>query len=198
MCIMNLKNLLIIIGICGTVFTAAGQNSSTVSRAYEPSEQYPFGRPNPKAPKELAQFAFMIGQCDCIDSIRLVPGNPKWTVMKSTWDGKYTLNGTAIQDGGTNERFNPLNIRVYDSKQKKWIVTYFSTPWYSSGVWKGKKEGNKMVMRKPTKSPNGMKGENRLTFYNINKNGFSWKGEFVSEDGTIVFPFWKITCKKIK
>ena len=195
---MNLKSWLVFSGLLFWGFAAIGQNIRTLGNAYAPSKAHPFGRPNPKAPKEITQFAFIVGQCDCIDSIRLVPGDPKWTIMKSTWDGKYIMNGTAIQDGGPNDRFNPLNIRVYDPKQQKWIVTYFSTPRYSSGVWKGKKEGKTMVMRKPTTSPTGHKGENRLTFYNISDKGFSWKGEFVSEDGKIVYAFWKIQCTKVK
>ncbi|OJJ22196.1 hypothetical protein BKI52_09155 [marine bacterium AO1-C] len=195
---MNLKSLLIFGGLFLLGFAAIGQGIRTTGNQYEPSKKYPFGRPNPTAPKEITQFAFMVGQCDCVDSIRLVPGDPKWTIMKSTWDGKYIMNGTAIQDGGPNGRFNPLNIRIYDEKQQKWVVTYFTTPKYGSGVWKGKKEGNKMIMRQASTSPNGRKGENRLTFYNISKNGFSWKGEFVSEDGTVAYAFWKIQCTKVK
>lgn len=180
-----------------TITITQAQSIRAKGNEYEANKQYPFGRPHPKAPTELKQFSFMIGHCNCEDSIRS-PANNQWQKLKSTWDGKYIMNGTAIQDGGTNERFNPMNIRVFDSKKKKWMVTYFSTPAYNSGVWEGKKEGNKMIMRKPTTAPNGMKGENRLTFYNISKQGFSWKGEFVSEDGSVVYAFWKIKCKKVK
>jgi hypothetical protein len=37
---------------------------------YAPSPAYPFGRPHPDAPPKLEQFAFMVGEFDCVDEIR--------------------------------------------------------------------------------------------------------------------------------
>lgn len=192
---------IIIISFCLFVTYAFSGNAQTIrakGNTYEPSKQFPFGRPNPKAPAELRQFAFMVGQCDCVDSIRNASTKNQWQSRNRVWDGKYIMNGTAIQDGQSSDKLNSLNIRVYDPKTKQWMVTFIANPTYNSGVWKGKKEGEKMIMRKAFTTSNGVKGESRLTFYNISKQGFSWKGEFVSDDGTIVYAFWKIHCKKIK
>ena len=50
----------------------------------------------------------------------------------------------------------------------------------------------------PQKAPNGMDGFSRLTFYDINDDGFKWIGEWVDEAGQITYPFWKIDCTKRK
>ena len=41
-----------------------------------------------------------------------------------------------------------------------------------------------------------MDGFYRLTFSDINSEGYQWAGEWVSKDETVVFPTWKISCTK--
>jgi hypothetical protein len=41
-----------------------------------------------------------------------------------------------------------------------------------------------------------MDGKYKITFYNISKRGFDWLGEWVTPDETIMYPTWKIFCKK--
>jgi hypothetical protein len=54
-----------------------------------------------------------------------------------------------------------------------------------------------MTLYKPQKATNGFDGYSRLTFYDISDSGYKWRGEWVSEDESVVFPFWKIDCKKL-
>ena len=46
------------------------QTAAEVDVTYAPSPAYPNGRMNPDAPPEVAQFAFMVGEFDCIDEMR--------------------------------------------------------------------------------------------------------------------------------
>jgi len=157
---------------------------------YEPSLLHPYGKLNPKAPSETAQFAFIIGEFDCDDKI-INPQNGKWIERKIVWNSKYFLNGSGIQDSFWGNPTVASGTRIFDKKKGKWIVNYFQTfPDYFAGVWEGKKEGEKMIMRAP-------RGENesRLTFHNIKKDGFDWIGETVTKDGKAK-PFWIITCKR--
>jgi len=64
---------------------------------YEPSVLHPFGLPNPDAPKEITDFAPMIGICDCKSIARNPDGTWKDT-LDMTWKFKYIMNGTAVQD----------------------------------------------------------------------------------------------------
>ena len=49
------------------------------STSYSPSPAYPYGWTNSEAPAELGQFAFMIGEFDCVDTIR----RAKWRRLSS-------------------------------------------------------------------------------------------------------------------
>jgi len=165
---------------------------------YDPSPQYPFGRPNPDAPSELAEFHFMVGQNKCVEE-RRNSSNGDWISASRSWDAHYYLNGFAIMDSGHSGKSWNGNLRAYDVNNNEWHVTFFSMPVYSSGVWKGLKEGNKIVLKQPQKAPgSGVEGVSRLTFSNISDAGFEWIGEWVSSDGSVVYPFWKISCQKIQ
>lgn len=166
---------------------------------YEASDAHPFGRVNPKAPDQIKDYSMLIGSCDCLSTQR----NPSGTfqdTLKSQWEFKYILNGMAIQDVTLkSDGSSSSSIRQYNADSARWYVTYFAgaaanpTP----KTWAGKaREGSTMVLFADQKAPNGMQGNSRLTFYDISEKGFKWKGEWLSKDGTIVFPFWMIECKK--
>ncbi len=149
---------------------------------YAPSPAYPFGHPNPGAPAELAQFAFMVGEFDCVDEIRQSDGSR--TRFRAIWSARYFLNGFGIQDEYWTPRFFTSNLRIFDPKTGKWQVTFFRMPGYQSGVWQGVWEGDRMVMRQGerTSGPG-------LTFYNITPGGFDWHSGGES-------PGWTSSCKR--
>lgn len=163
---------------------------------YEPGVINPFGRPNPAAPEELAQFHFMVGENDCSEE-RLNSATQQWERSARTWDAHYTMNGFAILDTGRSGSTSNGNMRIFDPLSGQWQVHFFSMPVYGSGIWTGGMEQDKMVLRQPQKAPGtDFDGVSRLTFFNISDQGFSWIGEWVSEDGSVVIPFWRISCWK--
>ncbi len=167
------------------------------SLLYEPSAQYPFGRANPEAPKELAQFDFMVGRNDCTEQ-RVNNATGEWLESTRSWDAYYFMNGHAIRDEGRSGATTNGNIRVYDAASDEWVVTFFSAPVYSSGAWRGKMEGEEIVLRQAQKAPGtDFDGFSTLTFSNISAAGFDWSGVWVSEDGSVEFPFWRIQCQKL-
>jgi hypothetical protein len=138
----------------------------------------------------------MIGNNDCVDE-RLNNATGEWDKSNRTWDAHYYMNGYAISDTGWSGQTSNGNIRIFDAASQRWQVQFFSMPTYSSGVWAGGMEGDKMVLRKPQKAPGrDLDGFSRLTFSNISAEGFNWEGAWVSEDESVVFPFWKISCRK--
>lgn len=164
--------------------------------AFEPGPAYPYGRPNPEAAPELSQFAFIIGANDCNEE-RLNQATGEWIENQRSWDGYYTMNGHAIRDTGRSGATTNANIRLYDSVTGQWRVTFFSMPVYGTGTWSGGMEGENMVLRLPQKAPGtDIDGFSTLTFSNISDTGFDWSGVWVSADGEVEFPFWRISCTK--
>ena len=166
--------------------------------SYEPSTRYPFGRPHPDAPAELQQFAFMVGKNDCTEE-RLDNASGEWIPGTRTWDAHYFINGNAIRDSGRSGSATNGNIRIFDTASGQWHVTYFSTPVYGSGVWSGGLVEDRLELEQPQKAPGtDLDGINRLTFFNMTDSSLDWKGEWVSLDGSAVFPYWRISCEKVE
>jgi len=186
--------------LCMTILALFGCNSSAWRASgllYEPNDEYPFGRPNPAAPTELAQFGFIIGANDC-DEQRLNNATGDWDNSNRSWDAYYYMNGFAITDMGRSGSATNGNIRLFDSAEQLWKVTFFSMPAYSTGTWVGGMEEGNMVLRQAQKAPGtDFDGFSRLTFSNISTNGFDWDGEWESIDGSTVVPFWRMQCQKV-
>jgi len=75
---------------------------------------------------------------------------------------------------------------------------FFSAPAYSSSTWRGKMDGENLVLRQPQKAPGtDFGGFSTLTFSDVSAQGFDWVGEWISEDGSVVFLFWRTQCRKV-
>ena len=192
-----MKHYLGLIVVLFGVISVSAQSSDWQS--YEPSEENPFGNINPDAAIQITDYRPMIGFCDCKNSRRGQDGTWPDTTDK-VWLFEYALNGTAIQDHTWEDGIYATSIRQFHVDSNVWVVSYSAFPGVSTkrGVWIGGKVGDDIILEKPQKAPNGMDGISRLTFYNISDHGFDWKGEWVNDEQGIVFPFWKIWCKKRK
>lgn len=166
--------------------------------SYETSKEFPYGKINPAAPVQLAEFAPMIGICDCTSETRNPDGT--WNKPESmTWTFKYIMNGLAIQDETSkNDGTQAGSIRQYHTDSSKWVVHYYSSTAvpFILPAWTGEKKNDKIILYRDQKAPNGMEGFYRLTFYDITDTGYKWAGEWVNVDESIVYPTWKIDCKK--
>ena len=116
------------------------------------------------------------------------------------WKFKYIMNGTAIQDELWRENGQMAgSIRLFHPDSAKGVVTYYSSGPFKTTypTWTGTKATeDSIVLTMPQKAPNGMEGSSRLTFYNMSSSYFDWKGEWASDDATIVYPFRMISCAK--
>ena len=164
---------------------------------YVVSKENPFGKYNPKAPKQLKDYQDLIGECNCNSTSRNPDGT--WAKpIKMIWRWKYIMNGMAVQDETIKEDGNNSgSIRQYNIDSLRWYVHYYTTKAATPKLrsWSGNKnnEGN-IVLYLDQKAPNGTEGFSRLTFYDIDKKGYKWIGEWVDKTETVVFPFWKIEC----
>lgn len=175
--------------------------SSVFSQAeYEPNNQNPFGLPNPEAPEEIKDYQPLIGICDCKSIRRNAEG--EWTEpIEMSWEFKYILNGMAIQDQTLKEDgIHSGSIRQFDMENSTWNVHYFTSGKQPANLpsWQGGMQDGDIVLYRSQKSPNGNEGKYKITFSEISEEGFNWLGQWVSLDGSVKYPTWKIECKKRK
>ena len=167
---------------------------------YDPSKAYPFGRPNPEAPEAIKDFHPLIGNCECEYTIRNQAG--EWSdTLKMQWRFKYIMNGWAVQDETlAHDGTHAGSIRQYSTDKEQWFVHYYTTVSVVEPlpIWKGNKEGDAIVLYRKQKAPNGMDGMYRITFYEMSDKGFKWKGEWVDDKATIVYPVYRIDCQKMQ
>ena len=166
---------------------------------YEVSAEHPFGLPNPEAPAEILDFAPLIGLCECISESRNPDGN--WAKpVNMLWKFKYIMNGMAIQDETLKEDGKHAgSIRQFIADSAQWYVHYYSSNLPSTilPAWEGNKEENgDIILYRDQTAPNGMEGDYKITFSEISADGFNWLGAWVNKDRNIVYPTWKISCKK--
>ncbi len=168
---------------------------------YEPSAENPYGKLNPDAPEQTADFAPLIGTCRCKSVARLDQTTWGDTVMMN-WTFKYIMNGMAVQDQTLKEDgLHSGSIRQYNADSLSWYVHYYSsnfaTPTLSA--WGGNKtENGDIVLYKDQTAPNGMEGYYRITFSDMSEDGFNWLGEWVDKAETIRYPTWRIYCDKLE
>jgi len=160
---------------------------------YDSSSEHLFGQLNPDAPAETQQFHFMIGKFKCQDSL-LINGN--WKQSVATWESGYILNGFGIKDTYRNDNYAGTSIRFFNTSKKKWDVYFFGMPGEHTGLWEGEELDGKMIMKQKRTGSNEENLESRLTFYNIDKNSFEWKGELWNLDQGIATENWKIKAQR--
>lgn len=166
---------------------------------YEVSPAHPYGLPNPAAPPQILDFAPLIGSCECISESRNPDGS--WgQPVDMIWRFKYIMNGMAVQDETLKtDGKHAGSIRQFIADSSQWYVHYYSANLPSTVLpaWEGNKtESGDIVLYRDQKAPNGMEGAYKITFSEISSDGFNWLGAWVSKDESIVYPTWKISCKK--
>ena len=176
-------------------------SSDAQQYTYEPSVDHPFGKYNPDAPKQVQDFAPLIGECEC-NSISRKQDQTWAEPVKMIWRWKYIMNGMAVQDETLKEDGSHSgSIRQFIQDSSKWYVHYYSSgsPSTTLPTWEGgQNENGDVILYREQKAPNGTDGYYKLNFTNISEEGFNWLGEWVNKTETFSYPTWKIECKKIK
>lgn len=182
-----------------TIFLFLISFASFAQYKYDTSEAFPFGKPNPEAPQQIKDFKDLIGECNCKSTNRKSDGT--WNKpVNMVWRWKYIMNGMGVQDETLKaDGAHSGSIRQFIADSSKWYVHYYSSksPSTTLSTWTGnKKENGNIVLYREQKAPNGADGFYRLTFYDISKSGYKWIGEWIDTTEKIVYPTWKIECKK--
>jgi hypothetical protein len=163
----------------------AKEDSQTMER-----NEHGYGKPNPNAPQELSQFAFLIGKRSGDAKLKREDGT--WENLKALWEGRYILDGYAIADEYrmTTPKGELLvlgiNLRSYDAKKKAWNLKWLNA---LAGTWTdlGPEElggvvADGKVISYRMKEPVARHAFTRATYSNISADHFTWRGDR-SDDG---------------
>ena len=154
---------------------------------------------NKNSLKQLMAYDDFIGTCNCTSIRRGTQGEWQDT-LKLRWKWSYIMEGKGVKDEGwyiSNGKKNHFtSIRVYDTLNKHWYVTYFTPELRSTPeTWIGGTQGKEIVLKKDQETPQGPM-QSVLTFSNISSKGFSWEGKIMNTAKEVNYPFWKIWCLK--
>lgn len=137
-----------------------------------------YGKLNPDAPPETAQFAFIIGKWDC--KTRFMNPQGEHGEGRATWTGYYILDGWAIQDdwvpaapGG--KALQGTNIRSFNPKTEKWDNRWLPAGSLQWVYYESEQVGETMVMTGGEGRDSRGEYVDRNTFYEITANGWRWR-----------------------
>lgn len=187
--------------------TAFAQSSNKVTQRntgnMKPEKEY--GKPNPKAPLELSQFSFIIGNWQCDARVKGADG--KWERYLATWNGRYILDGYVIADeyrmtdlaGGLI--VHGMNFRSYNTEKKTWVMKWLSATgsfWMDLGPESlgGVRVDSETVTFK-LKDATDSDVLSRVTFSNIAQSRFTWSSERSSDHGKTWSEFMVIEAKRV-
>jgi len=160
---------------------------------------YPdYGTPNPNAPRELSQFAFLIGSWRCESSVKGPDG--EFRTYPATWVARYILDGYVIADefrqlGPAGEVAQiGQNYRCFNADKKTWCIQWLDA---LDATWLelGPEDLGGVVVRGGTitykhRRPRGRVGRLfplnslfRLTYEGISENHFTWRAELSTDGG---------------
>ena len=160
----------------------------------EPGQQG-YGQPNPNAPPQLAQFAFLIGNWTC--EIRVKRPDGGFDTHTATLIGRYVLDGYAIEDvyrqwneAGELIRFG-ATYRSYDARANSWVMKWqdaLTSQWIELGPADlgGVQVGDTAITFQHRYPPDILV---RLTFLDIAREGFTQEAGVSTDGGTT----WELT-----
>lgn len=155
------------------------------------SREPEYGTPNPSAPPELSQFAFIIGEWRC--DVRVKGEDGTWQTYHATWVGRYILDGYVIADEYqmANQAgelvVHGMNIRSYSVEKNTWIMRWLDGT-RSFWVELGPEELGGVHVNPNTITFNlidrfAPDAISRVTFSNMSADHFAWREEKSLDEG---------------
>lgn len=166
----------------------ASETAQEGSQAMHPAQQA-YGKPNPNAPPELSQFAFLIGRWRCDARIKGEDG--AWQPFQATWVGRYILDGYVIADEfrmtAPDGKLVMLgqNYRSYNSEKKAWVLKWqeaLTATWLDLGPAElgGVQVTDNSITYQAWFLPDVL---HRMSYLNISADHFTWRGEASTDGG---------------
>jgi hypothetical protein len=134
---------------------------------------------NPAAPKETAQFRFLVGNWDCKTRFMKADGK-SYAEGTARWNGYYILDGWAIQDDWISAQpdgteGHGTNIRSFNPKTGKWDNRWLPAGSLQWKYYQSEQVGDTMVMTGGEGKDARGEYVDRNTFYDIAQDSWSWR-----------------------
>ena len=145
-------------------------------------------QPEEKEPEKL--FDFWIGEWD------LTWKDPDGSIGKGKNTITRTMKDYVIRENfggltGVNTGFIGMSVSVYNPVQKKWYQTWVDNQGAYLDFW-GEFDGNKRMFVRKYTGPRGQEIMQRMVFYDIAKNAFTWDWENSVDGGKTWNLSWQI------
>jgi len=181
------------------------ESAATEDRSMHQVKQE-FGKLNPNAPKELAKFAFLIGDWNFQARVKIADGQSQ--NFKGTWQGRYILDGYAISDEYRMTDLSGklivlgLNLRTYDAEKHAWNIKWLNALTGSlltlapSELGEVKSDGQSMIYAFKEMAPiDSAHIYTRATYTKVSETQFTWTGG-KSSDGKTWSEFMVVECHR--
>lgn len=159
--------------------------------------------PNPDAPPELSQFAFLIGEWRADGKWKGAGG--KWKPFTAGWTARYILDGYVItdefhtNDTGSEFQLHGRTFRSYDARRKIWVMKFLNareSSWLDLGPENlgGVEVTDDSITFMHRVEPDGLL---RVRFENISDVHFTWRGQMSNDGGTTLDEIMVIEAERI-
>jgi hypothetical protein len=173
------------VAIAGVVLTMLVIQSNTAFAdhppiLYQPNPDSPIGERNAKAPKEVAQYMFLIGDWDAEITWHPPQGEPN--TYKASWHNHWINDGFDVMQEWRGPYITGTEIRHYDPALGYWVGKNL----YVGGKWintTARVEGDNMVVI--TEASNAQDGAflNRETYFEISNDRWRMKSDRSFDNG---------------
>lgn len=138
-----------------------------------------FGRLNPEAPPETAQFAFLVGEWECKTKF-MKPDGSGYQQGRATWTGYFILDGWAIQDdwvgyGPDGKEGHGTNLRSFNPRTGKWDNRWLPAGSLQWAYFEAEQRGDTLVMTGGEGTDPRGEYVDRNVFYDVSPHGFRWR-----------------------
>ncbi len=156
---------------------------------YRANRDHPYGFPNPTAPAEIAEYAFMVGSFSCrLEDKKFRDGD--WIPARegnATWRAHYVMNGHGILDEFRDEWGSKnVNVRVYSEETERWYVHWTAVSPTTGAVFEARDVDGAMVMESEQETASGFAYIQRTSFKDMTNDQYLWTSEVVYENGDSV------------
>jgi hypothetical protein len=141
------------------------------------------------APPESRQFDFLIGDWDVAATKYKEDGSSLFQ-YKASWSAKYLNEGRMVMDdfkaySPTGQEISSyVTLRTYSETTRRWEMAGLSALQPNANAeWFGEWKDGEMLLDAVGMNPEGVTIKNKIRFFNIEKNSFTWESRMSDNSG---------------
>ncbi|MBI1199069.1 MAG: hypothetical protein GC203_14515 [Phenylobacterium sp.] len=190
---MKTKSGLFVVAAAAALISTHGF-AQTPPIQFQPHPDSPIGARNPKAPAELKQLEFLIGDWR-VAIVLHQPGGD--LAYEARWHNSWIVNGSAVMQEWRGPYATGAELRSYDPDKGRWVGRNFYTGPNSWTESEGAFADGEFVIDTPSQGPDGA-FLNRERYFDIQPNSFRMVARRSRDGGkTWSEPTYEMVCTRI-